>query len=86
MIIFQFYFFIKHLNEKSNNNQYESEHNQSRNIANGQNMICRNWGCNKTYMFDDNPSNIIKNCRHHPGVFEFGSTNGLWPEHWTCCR
>ena len=49
-------------------------------------MTCRNWACGKTYIFDDNPINIVKNCKHHPGVFEFGSTNGLWPEHWTCCR
>ena len=25
-------------------------------------------------------------CLHHPGRFEFGSEQGLWPEGWTCCR
>jgi hypothetical protein len=44
---------------------------------------CMNWGCDKDYMAERNDQ---KNCKHHPGRFEFGSENGLWPEGWTCCR
>lgn len=49
-------------------------------------MICKNWGCDKEYKYDDNPNNSKKSCQYHPGAFEFGSINGLWPEQWTCCR
>lgn len=46
-------------------------------------MKCQNWGCDKEYMADRNDK---KECLHHPGRFEFGSEQGLWPEGWTCCR
>jgi hypothetical protein len=46
-------------------------------------MKCSNWGCDQDYLSDRNDK---KNCKHHPGRFEFGSEQGLWPEGWTCCR
>ena len=44
---------------------------------------CCNWGCDQSYEPDRNDH---KKCLHHPGRFEFGSEQGLWPEGWTCCR
>lgn len=46
-------------------------------------MKCINWGCDKDFMADRNDKKV---CVHHPGRFEFGSEQGLWPEGWTCCR
>lgn len=46
-------------------------------------MKCINWGCDMEYMGDRNNR---KECKHHPGRFEFASEQGLWPEGWTCCR
>ncbi len=46
-------------------------------------MKCSNWGCDGEYMADRNDKMV---CKHHPGRFEFGSEQGLWPEGWTCCR
>jgi hypothetical protein len=45
--------------------------------------VCMNWGCDLDFMAERNDN---KNCKHHPGKFEFGSVNGLWPQGWTCCR
>lgn len=46
-------------------------------------MVCANNGCDSEYNFDKNDKGA---CTHHPGRFEFGSEQGLWPEGWTCCR
>lgn len=46
-------------------------------------MTCKNWGCGKDYHEDKNEK---YSCMHHPGVYQFGSRHGLWPESWTCCR
>lgn len=46
-------------------------------------MKCKNWGCGKEYQEDKNEK---YSCQHHPGVYQFGSRHGLWPESWTCCR
>ncbi len=46
-------------------------------------MRCTNWGCESEFQFDRNTK---KECRFHPGRFEFGSEQGLWQEGWTCCR
>lgn len=51
-------------------------------------MFCTNWGCGQPFVEDPNQdkSLIKKDCKHHPGVYQFGSEKGLWPESWTCCR
>jgi hypothetical protein len=46
-------------------------------------MICHNWGCDQEFFSDRNEK---KECRHHPGAWQFGSEQGLWPAGWTCCR
>lgn len=46
-------------------------------------MICKNWGCDTEFESDVNEKN---SCTYHPGKYQFGSLNGLWPESWTCCR
>lgn len=46
-------------------------------------QVCTNWGCGKDFEFDRNDP---KACQHHPGRYEFGSEQGLWPEGWSCCR
>ena len=35
-------------------------------------MICRNWGCQMKYNYDENTMKD-ENCVYHPGRFEFGS-------------
>jgi len=46
-------------------------------------MTCKNWGCGRDYNEEKNEK---YSCQHHPGVYQFGSRHGLWPESWTCCR
>ena len=46
-------------------------------------FYCLNNGCNKEYVEKNNKS---KSCRYHPGVYQFGSYNGYWPECWSCCE
>ena len=46
-------------------------------------FFCLNNGCNKEFVQNKNKSN---SCRYHPGVYQFGSYNGYWPECWTCCE
>jgi hypothetical protein len=46
-------------------------------------FFCRNWGCGIVFVkVDDGP----KVCNFHPGVWQFASHNGLWPEAWSCCE
>ena len=46
-------------------------------------FYCLNHGCNKEYVEKNNKS---KSCHYHPGVYQFGSYNGYWPECWNCCE
>jgi hypothetical protein len=46
-------------------------------------FICKNWGCGKEFV---QAENTIKSCIYHPGVWQFGSANGYWPECWSCCE
>ena len=46
-------------------------------------FICTNWGCGKEFVQINNTN---KSCIYHPGVWQFGSTNGYWPECWSCCE
>ena len=46
-------------------------------------FYCTNNGCNKEFVEKNNKS---KSCRYHPGVYQFGSYNGYWPECWSCCE
>ena len=46
-------------------------------------FICTNWGCGKEFVQINNTN---KSCVYHPGVWQFGSTNGYWPECWSCCE
>ena len=46
-------------------------------------FFCTNNGCNKEFVQKDNNK---KACHYHPGVYQFGSYNGLWPECWSCCE
>ena len=46
-------------------------------------FICTNWGCGKEFVQINNTS---KCCIYHSGVWQFGSTNGYWPECWSCCE
>ena len=46
-------------------------------------FICSNWGCGKEFVQINNTS---KCCIYHPGVWQFGSSNGYWPECWSCCE
>ena len=46
-------------------------------------FICTNWGCGKEFVQVNNTS---KCCIYHSGVWQFGSTNGYWPECWSCCE
>lgn len=45
-------------------------------------MICTRHGCGCEFWEDKNEKG---SCVHHPGVYQFGSWMGLWPESWTCC-
>ena len=44
---------------------------------------CMNWGCGKIFV---QAKNTPKCCTYHPGVWQFGSYNGYWPECWSCCE
>lgn len=44
---------------------------------------CINWGCGKVYMNLENRKGC---CQYHPGVWQFASYNGYWPECWSCCE
>jgi hypothetical protein len=46
-------------------------------------MVCKHWACGSEFNEEKNEKN---SCTYHPGVYQFGSRNGLWPESWTCCR
>ena len=46
-------------------------------------FYCLNNGCNKEFVQNHNGSH---SCHYHPGVYQFGSYNGYWPECWTCCE
>ena len=46
-------------------------------------FFCTNNGCNKIFVQKENVKNA---CHYHPGVYQFGSYNGLWPECWSCCE
>ena len=46
-------------------------------------FFCTNNGCNKIFVRKENGP---KMCSYHPGVYQFGTYNGLWPECWTCCE
>jgi len=46
-------------------------------------FFCTNNGCNKEFVQKNNTNH---SCFYHPGVYQFGSYNGLWPECWTCCE
>ena len=46
-------------------------------------FICSNWGCGKEFV---QVNNTNKCCIYHSGVWQFGSTNGYWPECWSCCE
>ena len=46
-------------------------------------FFCTNHGCNKIFVRKDNKPKV---CSYHPGVYQFGTYNGLWPECWTCCE
>ena len=45
--------------------------------------FCEHHGCNKEFVHNHNGK---RSCRYHPGVYQFGSYNGTWPECWTCCE
>jgi hypothetical protein len=53
----------------------ESKKKELHALENGTIMHCRNWGCGKQYLYDDNPTNTGNLCRFHPGKYEFGSIN-----------
>jgi len=63
----------------------EDEKKRETEVSKGTIMICKNWGCGKTYEYNDDPSSN-KKCLHHPKPFDLGSMHGLWPESWSCCR
>ena len=46
-------------------------------------FLCTNWGCGKEFVQAHNHN---KSCIYHPGVWQFGSINGYWPECWSCCE
>ena len=46
-------------------------------------FFCTNNGCNKIFVRKENGP---KECSYHPGIYQFGTYNGLWPECWTCCE
>ena len=46
-------------------------------------FYCLNNGCNKEFVEKNNKP---KSCKYHPGVYQFGSYNGYWPECWSCCE
>ena len=46
-------------------------------------FFCTNNGCNKIFV---KKGNNPKACKYHPGVYQFGTYNALWPECWTCCE
>ena len=46
-------------------------------------FFCTNNGCNKIFVTKNNKSH---SCHFHPGVYQFGSYNGYWPECWSCCE
>ena len=46
-------------------------------------FFCLNNGCNKEFVQNRNGA---RSCHYHPGVYQFSSYNGYWPECWTCCE
>ena len=46
-------------------------------------FFCTNNGCNKEFVQNQNGPCA---CHYHPGIYQFGSYNGFWPECWTCCE
>ena len=47
-------------------------------------FFCENHGCNKEFVENQNKGKHA--CRYHPGVYQFGTYKGTWPECWTCCE
>ena len=46
-------------------------------------FYCLNWGCGQTFVQANNHNQA---CVYHPGVWQFASYNGYWPECWSCCE
>lgn len=46
-------------------------------------LFCTNYGCGITLVQVENGPN---KCTYHPGVWQFGSHHGYWPEAWSCCE
>eukprot|EP00742_Colponemidia_sp_Colp-10_P005695 GILJ01006088.1.p1 GENE.GILJ01006088.1~~GILJ01006088.1.p1 ORF type:complete len:1081 (+),score=139.19 GILJ01006088.1:174-3245(+) len=45
--------------------------------------FCTNWACEKEFV---EARNGPRACLHHPGKWDFGHPDGLWAQHWTCCK
>ena len=70
--------------EEIKNKYYNSKSRTASKIdMNTTKFICRNWGCGKEFVQINNTS---KCCIYHSGVWQFGSSNGYWPECWSCCE
>lgn len=46
-------------------------------------FFCQNWGCGTVFVQVENGPH---KCAFHPGVWQFGSYHGYWPEAWSCCE
>ena len=66
------------------NKYYSSKSRTSSKIdMNTTKFLCSNWGCGKEFVQINNTN---KCCVYHSGVWQFGSSNGYWPECWSCCE
>ena len=69
---------VEKIKQKVLNKPQEEKIDQERTL-----FYCLNNGCNKEFVEKNNKG---KSCRYHPGVYQFGSYNGYWPECWSCCE
>ena len=69
--------------EKIKNNYINSNKKPPRVDMEHDKFYCQNWGCGQIFV---QANNKPKSCTYHPGVWQFGSYNGYWPECWSCCE
>ena len=69
--------------EKAKNNLINSRKKPRRIDAEHDKFYCKNWGCGQIFV---QSANTGKCCKFHPGVWQFASYNGNWPECWSCCE
>ncbi|MGL4947876.1 MAG: hypothetical protein ACRC42_00615, partial [Mycoplasma sp.] len=68
---------------KAKNEAFKKKPQEQKIDANNTQFYCTNWGCGQIFV---QSNNTPVSCIYHPGIWQFGSYNGYWPECWSCCE